>query len=802
VTVRILRPSNVELETIDEHGLALRGQRGERIQLTVLEEDIVRVQHWPDGQSRLDRTWMVAGPAGDVPREGRSRDDLSGFRLPPCQVQTLAPGPQLLTSTLQVTAHLGDFHLRWADRQGRVFAEDLPGRAYPYDAQGQTVFHYLKRRPDEHYYGLGERSGPLDKRGRRFRMVNLDALGYDAADGDPLYKHFPFYITFIPELDLAYGLLYDNLATTVFDLGKEIDNYYAPYRYYQAEAGDVDYYLIYGPSIQQVVEKLTYLIGPVALPPRWSLGYLASTMTYTEAPDAQHKLEQFVHLCREHEIPCDLFHLSSGYGSDEEGRRYVFNWNLKKISDPKRLSAHFHRAGIRLAANIKPALLTSHPRFEEVAALGGFIRAHDEDAPELSAFWGGEGAHIDFTNPQAYDWWKQRVKDRILNFGIDATWNDNNEYPIWNDDARCHGFGHPLPIALIRSLHPLLMARASREAQQESNPETRPFLISRSGCPGIQRYAQTWSGDNYTSWQTLRYNIPMGLGLGLSGAPNTGHDVGGFAGPKPDPELFVRWVQNGIFHPRFTIHSWNSDGSVNEPWMYPDMLPLVREAIKFRYRLLPYLYSLFVEAHRVGHPILRPLVYHFPQDPRTHTESFDFMLGPNLLVASVLEPGARTRAVYLPGDQPWCDFHSGRWYEPGQVVTLDAPLDRFPLLAPAGGIVPMGKAMNYVGEQPDDLRQVYVFPHPQHGRGTFTLFEDDGVSLRYLEGEIAEQKLEVVATPNHVELVVHPPKGSYPLPYREIEFILPANENRPVKVTSGMGCFRRGDGVHVIVPVA
>jgi alpha-glucosidase len=209
------------------------------------------------------------------------------------------------------------------------------------------------------------------------------------------------------------------------------------------------------------------------------------------------------------------------------------------------------------------------------------------------------------------------------------------------------------------------MARASFEAQREFRPNDRLYLLTRSGCPGIQRYAQTWSGDNLASWETLQYNIPMGLGASLSGMAMTGHDVGGFTGVKPSPELFVRWIQNAILHPRFAMNSWHVDGSVNEPWMYPEVLPIIRATFEFRYRLLPYLYSLMFESAHTGHPIIRPMVYEFPRDARCQTESFDFMLGANLLVASVFEDGARTRTVYLPRETEWIDFYSGARYRGG-----------------------------------------------------------------------------------------------------------------------------------------
>jgi alpha-glucosidase len=212
---------------------------------------------------------------------------------------------------LEITT--GNFAIKWFDAGGHSIASDLPGEPTATTAPAQVYGIIWNITLGEHYFGFGERSGELDKAGRRMRMLNLDAFGYDAEKTDPLYKHFPFYITFIPGLQIAYGLFYDNLATSLFEMGGELDAYHERYRYYQAEDGDIDYYLIYGPSIEQVVEKYSALIGRPILPPRWSLGYLGSTMAYTEAHDAQTQLKRFVELCDQHQIPCDLFHLSSGY---------------------------------------------------------------------------------------------------------------------------------------------------------------------------------------------------------------------------------------------------------------------------------------------------------------------------------------------------------------------------------------------------------------------------------------------------------------------------------------------------------
>ncbi len=761
------------------HPLVFTGERGEGLQVSILDDDLIRVEHFPDGKPRLNRTWTVVGKDGAVPREGRRRDDLSPFRLPHFEIERAENSLRVRTQQLQIDLALDKFALSWSDVNGQPFASDLLDRAYAYDRAGKSIYHYMEHRRGEHYYGFGERSGAIDKSKRRMRMLNLDALGYSARTSDPLYKHWSFYITFIPELQIAYGLFYDNLATSTFEMGGEIDNYYTPYRSYQAEDGDLDYYLIYGPSIVEVVEKFSALIGRAPLPPRWSLGYLGTTMTYFDAPDAQEQLKKFVALCDKHHIPCDLFHLASGYTLDENEKRNVFTWNRSRFPDPNAMVENFAQAGIKLAANIKPAMLTTHPRYGEVAQFDGFVKSSERDAPEISMFWGGDASYLDFTNPKTFDWWKQNVREQLLTYGILGVWNDNNEYEIWDDDARCYGFGEALPVSMVRSLQALLMAQASYQAQREFSPNERPYLLTRSACPGTQRYAQTWSGDNLSSWETLQYNIPMGLGLSLSGMPYTGHDIGGFTGFMPSPELFVRWVQNAALQPRFAMNSWHLDGSVNEPWMYPDILPIIRAGFEFRYRLMPYLYSLFFEAMQTGHPIIRPMVYEFPHDARCHTESFDYMLGSHLLIASVFEEGARTRRVYLPSNEEWCDFYSGEWHHGGQEIVVDAPLERNPLLARAGGMIPMGKAMKHVSAEPDDVRQVYVFPHPTQGHGTFDLIEDDGVTLDYQQGKYARVQMRVESKPDSMALSAHV-SGDYRLPYTHIEFILPRGETRRI----------------------
>ncbi|MDN5987853.1 MAG: alpha-glucosidase, partial [Hafniaceae bacterium] len=640
-------------QAADHVELKVDGQHLFRIY--ILESGLFRVMIKQRGELALNRTWSIA-PQTDVPWEGRDRESTEGFTRPTFELVQRDTELCISTDKMRVTVHQ-PLWLEWeyCNEAGEwlPLAADRPTSAYLLNAHGDGVAHYQRRFPTESYYGLGEKAGDLNRTGGRYEMRNLDAMGYNAASTDPLYKHVPFTIT--RKEDVSFGLFYDNLTSTMLDLGNELDNYHLAYRRYQAEAGDLDYYMFVGPKVLDVTKAFVRLTGKTFFGPKWSLGYSGSTMYYTDAPDAQNQLMKFIELCREHDIPCDSFQLSSGYTSINN-KRYVFNWNYDKVPQPKVMSQAFLDAGIKLAANIKPCLLQDHPKYQEVAQQGLFIRDSESDCAERSVFWDDEGSHLDFTNPATVKWWQDNVTQQLLEMGIGSTWNDNNEYEVWDGEARCHGFGQEIAIKQIRPVMPLLMMRASLEAQQRFAPKQRPYLISRSGCAGMQRYVQTWSGDNRTSWQTLRYNTRMGVGMSLSGLYNVGHDVGGFSGDKPDAELLVRWVQNGVMHPRFTIHSWNDDHTVNEPWMYPAVTPAIRDAIVLRYRLLPYFYTLLWQASENDEPMLRPTFLDHENDAATFAETDDFMLGKDLLVASVVEQGQRQREIYLPANESgWYD---------------------------------------------------------------------------------------------------------------------------------------------------
>jgi alpha-glucosidase len=768
-------PPVFRLVSRDGNHLMLASDGPALAHIFVLEDDIIRVLLLPDGKLNHPRTWAIAPGLEDLPAEGRDRFDLSGFSLPDYTLREEDGKLIVQTARLRLTIRLSGFFCSWESFDGGAWHQvlrDRPTQACNFGWWDDRVHHYLVRDPAEKYFGLGERSGEMDRAGRRFRMSNVDAMGYSAKSSDPLYKHIPFTITH--RTGRSVGLFYDTLSDCTFDMGCERSNYHGLFRGFVADHGDLDYYVIAG-SVAEIVRRYTWLTGKPAFLPRWALGYSGSTMSYTDQPDAQARMAEFLARCEEHDILCDSFHLSSGYTSIGD-RRYVFHWNRDKFPDPATFVRSYAEKGVRLIPNIKPALLADHPLFAE-AREKGLLITDGRGAPEWVQFWGALGAYLDFTNPATLDWWQEKVTTALFDVGMAATWNDNNEFEIVSPHAQAHGFGAPFAAIEMKPLQTLQMIRASRAAQVAHAPDKRPFLVSRSGSAGMQRHVQTWSGDNYTSWETLKYNIRMGLGLALSGISNTGHDVGGFDGPKPDAELFARWVGFGIFMPRFAIHSWNSDGTANEPWMHPEVTPAVRALIKLRYRLLPYLYDLTWRHANVYEPIIRPTFHDFPDDPRCLEENDDMLLGRALLVAPVVEPGVSKRDVYLPFGTRWFDYWSGETFEGGRTVTRPAPFERPPLFAREGSVIALNTAEQHFAARAD-WRGFQIFPLAS---GVFEaeIFDDDGESN--LAAEAPLWRVAVTCTATEILVAVTAPHGAA----SDAEIILPAGEKRPATITGG-----------------
>ncbi|MEO7941498.1 MAG: TIM-barrel domain-containing protein, partial [Burkholderiaceae bacterium] len=349
----------------DAHGIVRALHGGARLSVEILEPALARVRLRPLEGYREPRTWAIAPIAGqDVAWQGRDRDDRSGFSYPAAQLAQADGAATLRTDAMTVTMGTDPLALRWTDSKGRLLLEDRASGAYMASSRTGAVRHYLQRDIGDRYYGLGDKTGPLNLHGRRLRTLAMDALGYDPRSGDPLYKHWPFVISRSAE-GAWCGIYYDTLAACTFDLGCEHDNYHGLYRHVEIDDGDLDYYVIAGDSPAQVIAGFVRLIGGTHLPPRWTLGYAQTAMGLADAPDAQQQLDGFISRIAQEGIPCSAFHYGSGYSSRGK-RRYVFTWNNTKFPNPKALNARFHAAGMHVVANIKPCLLDDHPAFAQV----------------------------------------------------------------------------------------------------------------------------------------------------------------------------------------------------------------------------------------------------------------------------------------------------------------------------------------------------------------------------------------------------------------------------------------------------
>jgi alpha-glucosidase len=766
--------------------IELQLDHGWRLRVSIIDGTVGRSTLLPPDGWREPRTWAL-DPAGQYPLEGRQRDTL--FTPDAGAPATQADGLWWLTGAqLRAAIALDPLAVRWEQRhaQGQwrlACADRAESYAYAFSARSGTLWHWQQRDPaQDRYFGLGDKTGALDLHGRRLRTRQLDALGYDAKTGDPLYKHWPFFLQQNADSAGACGLYYDTLAECAFDFGAEHDNYHGRYRATEIADGDLDLYVYAGPTLREALARFVAAVGGTALPPRWSLGYANTAMGLADAPDAQACIRDFLGNAERDGFPLSSFHFGSGYTSRGK-QRYVFTWNHDKFPEPRALTAAFAQAGVRTIANLKPCLLDDHPAYAPLAAEGAFVR--DDAGPCLEQFWDGWGAHLDFTRSGDRTWWQTHFQQQVLDVGLDVGWNDNNEYEIWGERARADGFGQPLPVARSRPLQALLMTRATYDQQARHRPDERVYTITRAGPPGLQRWAQTWSGDNSTSWHTMRWNQRMALTMSLSGMFNTGHDIGGFDGPVPDAEMLIRWTQACCLVPRMIMNSWKADGSVNSPWLHPEATPTIRAAVALRLKLMPYLYTQLWRAHAEHLPVLRPTFFDFGDDAATWADNDEMMVGPDLLAAPVFEPGARMRRLYLPRHaQGWVDWWSGVHHSGGQWIETAAPLHRLPLFVRGGALVPTTDSTHDTMRTEEPTRALLWFPTTE-SQTQVALYEDDGLQNGGTPDRWVVHRFTATARTAKLRLEMDS-SGSWPLPYKRIRVVLPADEKRKPELVGAM----------------
>lgn len=716
--------------TLKEKGESFRIYKCDNINARLdFFDHILRVAIFKDNE-RLFPTYSICPGECKINKEGRDRLSTTGLN-------PLTEEDDLKIDNVNINIDLHNFLLSYSIDGNRLFS-DRNIMAYNLNGEmGKGSYHYISREKDEQIFGLGDKTGNVNKNGRRFKIETFDAMGFDANSSDPLYKQIPFYICKNPVG--SYGIFYDTYSNGEIDFGREINNYYEGYKYAKFEEDSLIYYVIFG-TVEEIVRRFIFLTGKAILPPKWSYRYCGSTMTYTDAPNADEQLYGFLSLIKKYDIDCGGFYLSSGYTQIGENR-YVFNWNKDKIKDPIKLSKDFKEMGINFIANIKPAFLTDHPLYNFIASKGWFLHYLD-GSPALFPFWGGKASYFDFTNSDAFDFWTECVEKNLVNLGYDSIWNDNNEYDIHDDDVYANGFGHQIKAKFIRPLFSLLMSMASKEALKENK---RIMNVSRSAIAGTERIASTWTGDNRTSFGDFRGNHKMAMTMALSGYRLFGQDIGGFAGPKPSKELFIRWIQYGLFTPRFVLHSWKEDGSVNMPWLYEDLIPLVSKLFDFRKKLIPYIYS---EANRAIEEydfMLTPLFIKYPE---YDVESDFYLFGSSILSCPVFDEGTTKIDINLPKTKDgW--YYKDKLYN-GKISAI-SPLNDLPVFfIKAGSIIPMD----------EDGIKYHIYPYI-NGEYSYKFYDDETTKNRYKEIKVQcnEDNITIKGIDSINSIIIHDEKN-------------------------------------------
>ncbi|HST52597.1 MAG TPA: glycoside hydrolase family 31 protein [Pyrinomonadaceae bacterium] len=714
-------------------GVVLTLTSGARAAVTFTDLETVRVRLAPSGTFERDFSYAV---------ESKDRKTLNAT-INETRDEIRISSPDGAT----VVIKRRPFLITVLDDDGRTVVEDDPARQTSFDAETGEVECSKKRTGWETYYGLGEKAGAtLSRDTQQFVMWNTDTYAYPRGL-DPIYQSIGFYIALRNEKDsktaqgkgFAYGLFLDNTSRTFFDMGKTDPSRVT----FGAPSGELNYYVFTGGkerTPKNILRDYTDLTGRAPLPPVWALGNQQSRWSYSPESRVREVAKGF----RDARIPADVIYLDIDY---MDGYR-VFTWDKTRFPDPSKMIADLRAEGFRVVIIVDPGVKVdpNYYAYQQGQAGNHFVK--NADGTELHAtVWPGACAFPDFTDAKAREWFGSLYKTNVEQ-GVAGFWNDMNEPGVFLSDqtpkpdvfhhpmktfpldARHAGDGEAGAHARYHNVFGMQMARSTFEGVRRLRPDARPFVLTRAGYAGVQRYSAIWTGDNVASWDHLRLSITMLLNLGVSGVPLVGSDVGGFSG-NPTPELYTRWLQAAALTPFLRSHSENGSNP-HEPYSFPkEFVDINRASIELRYRLLPYLYTLFHEHTETGAPVMRPLWFEYPDDARTYLIEDQYLVGRDLLVAPVVVESTTKRRVYFPKGDNWVDWWTGKLYEGGKEVEIDAPLERLPLFARAGAVIPTQPVVQNTDEMASAPLSLVVV---RGADGQSSFYDDAGDGYNYRRG--------------------------------------------------------------------
>lgn len=607
----------------------------------------------------------------------------------------------------------------------------------------------------ESYFGLGDKPDHLNLKGKRFQNWVTDSYAF-GKETDPIYKAIPFFTGL--HHGKAYGIFFDNTFRSYFDFGQERRNVTS----FWAQGGEMNYYFIYGPKMQDVVENYTDLTGkPHQLPPLWALGFHQCKWSYYPEAEVKAVTSKF----RELQIPCDAIYLDIDY---MDGFR-CFTWNKDHFPDPKRMVKELLDDGFKTVAIIDPGIKIDNEYSVFKEALDKDYFCKRADGPYMKGkVWPGECYFPDFTKPEVRDWWSGLFKELVEDIGIQGVWNDMNEPAVMEvpnktfpDDVRHDYDGNPCSHRKAHNVYGMQMARATYHGMKKFNYPKRPFVITRAAYSGTQRYTSTWTGDNVATWEHLWIANVQAQRMAMSGFSFAGSDIGGFA-EQPQGELFTRWIQLGIFHPFCRVHSSGDHGD-QEPWAFDeDVTDVVRKFIEIRYQLLPYLYTAFWNLVEHGTPILKSLVMYDQEDNQTHYRTDEFVYGDQILVCPIQEPNAKGRRMYIPRGS-WYNFWTDELVEGGKEKWVDAEIDSMPIFIKEGAIIPKFPVQQYVDQT--IIEELSLDVYFKLGKESSQLFDDAHDGYDYTKGRYSFRTFKL--TGKSQELIIQQHKeGKYEATYK------------------------------------
>ncbi len=677
---------------------------------------------------------------------------------------------QVVVSTGQLSAAIdrATGRLTFINASGETVSQDMPG--FPVEFHGSAFRVYKSMPVDEHYFGLGDKAGGLDIRGQAFTMWNTDAVGWHYGS-DPLYQSIPFFLAL--RKGASYGIYLDNTYQSSFDFGKQAPDMYS----FGSVNGELDYYFFYGPDPKSVLAQYTALTGHTPLPPRFSLGYQQSRYSYY--PES--RVEEIAHELRVHRIPADVIYLDIDY---LQGYR-AFDINRTYFPHFEQMVQNLGKQNLRLVviSDLHLSAQKGYKPYDEGLAGDDFVKNPDGSV-YVGPVWPGPSVFPDFTLHRVRDWYGSLYKD-FVQMGVRGFWNDMNEPSVFHYPERT------MPLDTVhrvdegkgerktdhREIHNVFgmeQVRATYDGLRTLAPDLRPFVLTRAGFAGAQRYAATWTGDNQATWEHYRLTVSTLLGMGVSGYAFVGSDTGGF-GNSPPADLTTRWFELAAFTPLFRDHN-SSDTMPKEPWVHgPVQEDIRRHYIEERYRLMPYLYTAFEENSRNGMPVMRPLFLEYPasadeKKPNADwiTNDTEFLFGHDLLVAPQLAEGLNPNEVQLPpGD--WFDYWTGKKLTGPHQFKRNVALDELPVYVRAGAIIPEQPLTQSTAEIPQGPLELRVYPGPDC-KGA--LYWDQGENFDYLKGDYYRQSFSCATTEHGTTVNFGAVEGAYTPWFKTIKVVV------------------------------